>query len=241
VGHVSGAADQRANPTINGYALYQQLNKDNNGDIGAILAATGYTLGQYYALASSDYNSGRPQGQAFDVGMQDFNSADAASFLKFNGLIAASGGGAALAVAGAPSALAWGQEALAAYKTAAAGYSLTAGAATGGVASGAIYTANAGIGAGIDAYANQTSFGAAFNERFSYQGFTGSVIVGSLGGIYQTQMFEWAGIPNALSNWLTPAGAVIRVNKTAAGMSGGKATQAAIQANQNPEPAKKSN
>ena len=56
--------------------------------------------------------------------------------------------------------------------------------------------------------------------------------VGAVGGVYQTQMFQWAGIPNTLGNWLTGEGAVIRINKTAVGVATGKATQAAIQENQ---------
>ncbi|MGH3850967.1 MAG: hypothetical protein ACRDRT_14935, partial [Pseudonocardiaceae bacterium] len=89
-------ADERSNPTINAYALYTQLNKDNNGGIGAMMAATGYTLGQYAGLAQADYNSGRPQGQAFDVGMQNWNNQDALSFLNFNGKIALMGGSGGL-------------------------------------------------------------------------------------------------------------------------------------------------
>jgi hypothetical protein len=83
--------EERLNPTINGYTLYQELNKNANGGLGDLMAATGYSLGQYAALAQLDYNSGRPQAQAFDVDWQQFQNADAISFLKFNGGLALGG------------------------------------------------------------------------------------------------------------------------------------------------------
>ncbi|KQX97963.1 hypothetical protein ASD22_12270 [Rhodanobacter sp. Root480] len=43
-------AEQRADPNINGYALYQRLNSDDNGGLGALLPAAGYSLEQYYVL-----------------------------------------------------------------------------------------------------------------------------------------------------------------------------------------------
>ncbi|PXV58498.1 filamentous hemagglutinin family N-terminal domain-containing protein [Dyella jiangningensis] len=83
--------DERANPTINAYALYMRLNQDNNGGIEAIMPATGYSLSQYWGLAQADYNSGRPQGQNFDVQMESWMRQDSLDFLKFNGKIAAAG------------------------------------------------------------------------------------------------------------------------------------------------------
>lgn len=56
------------------------------------MSATGYTLDQYAALAQADFNSGRPQGQALDVSMQNWNNQDALSFLKFNGQLMVMGG-----------------------------------------------------------------------------------------------------------------------------------------------------
>lgn len=85
-------AEQRADPNINGYALYTQLNGNNNGGIGALTPATGYDLEQYAVLARNDYNSGRPQSQAFDVQFQQWKNQDALGFLAFQGKLAFYGG-----------------------------------------------------------------------------------------------------------------------------------------------------
>ena len=131
-----------------------------------------------------------------------------------------------------PATAAWGSDALAAYRAATASYSLGVAAASGALGSGTIYTASNLIGAEIDASKNDTTFTQTFDQRFSYWGLGGSMAVGAAGGVYQAQMFQWAGVPNSFANWLTPAGAVIRINKTAAGMAAGKATQAAVQESQ---------
>jgi hypothetical protein len=84
-------AAQKADPNINGYALYTQLNSNTNGGIGALMPATGYSLEQYAVLARNDYNSGRPQSQTFDVQFQQWGRQDSLNFLKFNGTVALAG------------------------------------------------------------------------------------------------------------------------------------------------------
>jgi filamentous hemagglutinin len=147
---------------------------------------------------------------------------------------AAAGGGTALAVGATPAVAAWGQEAWAAYQVATQGYSLGAAATSGALGSGAAYTLQNAVGAGLDASRNDISFAQSFDQRFSYLGLTGSMAIGAVGGVFQTQMFQWTGIPNSFSNWITVEGAVIRINKTAVGVAAGKATQGAIQQSQAP-------
>lgn len=47
--------------------------------------------------------------------------------------------------------------------------------------------------------------------------------------VWNGSMFSWAGVPNALSNWLTVPGFVIRANSAAAGKAAGSAAQAAVK------------
>jgi filamentous hemagglutinin len=145
---------------------------------------------------------------------------------------AAAGGGAALAVAAAPATLAWGQEAWAAYKVATAGYSLGAAAGTGALVSGGMYTGGTVLGALGDWYRNDTNFGVAFDQRFSFLGLGTSMAVGAVNSMFTAQMFQWANVPNAWSNALTPEGAVIRINTIATGKVAGMAAQGAVQAHE---------
>lgn len=102
-------AEQKADPSINAYALYSSLYSPNNnmGGIEAIMVATGYSHDQYYALARNDYNSGRPQSQAFDVQFQQWERQDSLNFLKFNGTLALAGAtaGAGPLIAGSGTAI----------------------------------------------------------------------------------------------------------------------------------------
>ena len=145
---------------------------------------------------------------------------------------AAAGGGAALAVAAAPATLAWGQEAWAAYQVATQGYSLGAAAGTGALVSGGMYTGGTVLGALGDWYRNDTNFGVAFDQRFSFLGLGTSMAVGAVNSMFTAQMFQWANVPNAWSNALTPEGAVIRINTIATGKVAGMAAQGAVQAHE---------
>ncbi|EIL87869.1 hemagglutinin/hemolysin-like protein [Rhodanobacter fulvus Jip2] len=82
-------AEQRADPNINGYALYQQLNSDDNGGLGALMSATGYSMEQYYVLGRNDYYSGEPQSQAMDEAIYQAQQQSGKDFLNFQGGIIA--------------------------------------------------------------------------------------------------------------------------------------------------------
>jgi filamentous hemagglutinin len=84
-------AEQRADPNINGYALYQQLNSDDNGGLGAIMSATGYSMEQYYVLGRNDYYSGEPQSQAMDEAIYQAQQQSGKDFLVFQGKLMANG------------------------------------------------------------------------------------------------------------------------------------------------------
>ncbi|QAU23750.1 hypothetical protein EO087_06940 [Dyella sp. M7H15-1] len=139
---------------------------------------------------------------------------------------AVAGGGTALAVAAT---LAWGQEAWAAYQVATQGYSLGAAAGSGALVSGGMYTGGSVVGALGDWYRNGANFASSFNQRFSYLGLGTSMTVGAVNGMFATQMFQWANVPNAWSNALTAEGAVIRINTIATGKAAGMAAQGAVQ------------
>ena len=53
--------------------------------------------------------------------------------------------------------------------------------------------------------------------------------VGAVNSMFATQMFQWANVPNALSNVVTPEGAVICLNTIVTGQAAGKAAQGAVQ------------
>jgi filamentous hemagglutinin len=208
---LSGAtAAERANPTINANALYSVLNQDDNGGLGAIMAATGYSLNQQYAaLSQADLNTGRPQSVDFDVAVKNWNNQDAANFLEFNGKLALAGGlGAGLA----------------------AGGELGAIAVNSAARSAVIYTSTAGALASLKYVqtGGSETFASTYNQHFSERGLVGSMLVSGVGAAYLGQMFQWAGLPAAGTGvgWLTPAGAVLRANAAVTGSVANKATQA---------------
>jgi filamentous hemagglutinin len=142
---------------------------------------------------------------------------------------AVAGAGTAAAVAAAPATLAWGKEAWAAYQAATQGYSLTAGIGTGAVASGITYTGSAALGAFGDSRSTEVGFGAAFDRRFSFAGLGGTMLIGAMGGAYQTSMFQAANVANTWKNIFVIEGAVIRGNQILMTMPAKKAVQAATQ------------
>ena len=128
--------------------------------------------------------------------------------------------------------IAGGVDAWTAYKAATASYWMGTALGTGGVVSGASYTGSAAFSAWIDPkFGTGQSFGAGFEQRFSYPGLSAAISVGALTGMYSTAMFSWAGVPNAFGNWATLPGAVIRINSIAMGQAGGRATQAVVNEN----------
>jgi hypothetical protein len=52
---------------------------------------------------------------------------------------------------------------------------------------------------------------------------------GAFGGMYQTQMYKWAEVPNTFGSQLTLQGGIIAINKKIASQLAGRAAQAAVQ------------
>lgn len=122
-----------------------------------------------------------------------------------------------------------GARAVAAYQQASAGYSLIAASGTGAVISGATYSGGAALGAYADVFSGRsTDLETAFAQRFSYSGLATATTVGAATGVYGTAMFQWAGVPNTLSNLKTLPGAIIRLNSMVLGQSAGRAAQGAV-------------
>jgi len=84
-------AEQRADPNINGYALYQRLSSSGNGGLGPLMSATGYDLTQYYVLGRNDYYSGEPQSQAIGMDIYQAQQQSGKDFLGFQGSLALNG------------------------------------------------------------------------------------------------------------------------------------------------------
>ncbi|QRX81620.1 hypothetical protein [Glaciimonas sp. PAMC28666] len=137
---------------------------------------------------------------------------------------------AAAALAGTGAVAGSAVEAYAAYRAAAAAYSAGTALGTGMAVSGGIYTAGAAVNAGIDqVFGTGQPFGTGFSQRFSYPGLGAAMTAGGLIGMYGTAMFSWAGVPNALGNWLTLPGFVIRTNSAVFGNVAGQAAQGAVK------------
>src|SRR5450830_129242 len=143
-------------------------------------------------------------------------------------------GGVTLAGAGTGVVIAGMVDAWSAYKAASAAYSMGAALGTGAAASGGVYTLGAAANAAYDQYRNTQNFSDGFNQRFSYPGLGAAMTIGGLTGTYSTAMFSWAGVPNAISNWATLPGFVIRTNSTVLGNVAGQAAQGAVKQSINP-------
>ncbi|PUA18089.1 hypothetical protein C7W93_19890 [Glaciimonas sp. PCH181] len=113
---------------------------------------------------------------------------------------------------------------------AAAAYSAGAALGTGAVVGGAFYTGGAALSSVFD---KNTSFGNAFDQRFSYPGLAAAMTVGGLTGMYSTAMFSWARVPNSITNLATLPGFIIRVNSGVAGKVAGNAAQAVVNSSAN--------
>ena len=59
--------------------------------MGALMAATGYSLDQYYVLGRNDYNAGNPQSQALDQAIFNAQQQSGKDFLAFQGKLALNG------------------------------------------------------------------------------------------------------------------------------------------------------
>ena len=137
---------------------------------------------------------------------------------------------AAAALAGTGAVAGSAVEAYAAYKAAAAAYSAGTALGTGAVVGGVFYTGGAALSSVFD---KNTSFGNAFDQRFSYPGLAAAMTVGGLTGMYSTAMFSWAGVPNSITNLATLPGFIIRVNSGVAGKAAGNAAQSVVNSSAN--------
>ncbi|WP_211455203.1 hypothetical protein [Collimonas antrihumi] len=142
--------------------------------------------------------------------------------------------GLAGAIAGAGPLSGAAMDVYAAYKAAAAGYSPGTALGTGAAVSGGFYTLGVGAEALKDYYATGQNIVSGFEQRFSYPGLATAMAVGAPVGMYSTAMFSWAGVPNALGNWLTLPGFIIRANSTMFGNVAGQAAQGAVKQSTNP-------
>jgi filamentous hemagglutinin len=126
-------------------------------------------------------------------------------------------------------------DAYTAYKAATAAYSMGAALGTGMAIGGASYTGSAALSAAYDQrFGTGQDFSTGFDQRFSYPGLAASMVVGGYTSAYSTAMFGWAGIPNALSNWATVSGAVIRTNSAVFGTFAGQTAQGAVNSHTKP-------
>ena len=93
-----------------------------------------------------------------------------------------------------------------------------------------IYTGGATVGATIEA-AKGGSFTDSFDQRFSFSGLAAATTIGAYKGAFTTSMFNWAGVPNSISNVVTMPGFLIRLNSLILGKIVGSAAQAAVNNN----------
>jgi len=83
----------------------------------------------------------------------------------------------------------------AAYRAATAAYNLAAGAGTSAVISGSFYVGGVVVGAIMD---GNNTFAESFAGNFDPYALMSSAVIGSFGGVFNTQMFNWARIPNSI-------------------------------------------